>query len=195
MYKRLLSILALIIIMVGANIFTSYVEARPTKDDKPAIKNGSRKSLRNYRRAQQNAIDAISTTKMVKGRDYTYYPSTLISVSGPNAMAFNNRQLTTYYYVEISPSRLTVLLPVYGSSTRSIQPVVWKQLDFFTGNYTYNFVEEKDGKGWRVTIKAMDPWSTNTYTFEFTISNRSFAELSLSTPFVGPATFTGNVAN
>lgn len=187
MLKRITFILLLLLTV------SSGINNLSAQDDTPSLKNGTRKSLRAYRRAQSQAVDAIATTNMVKTRNFTYYPTTLESTGAPT-YNYQNVSLSSYYYVTITPSQLRVLLPIFGGSLRTGQPVVWKELDFFTGNYTYNFQQNSRDTGWTVTVTAMDTWSFNTFTFQFEISNRAYCQLALSTPFVGPANFSGSVS-
>lgn len=187
MSKKITFILFLLLTISGS------INQLSAQDDTPSVKSGTKKSLRAYRRAQNQALDAITTTNMVKTRNFTYYPTTLESTGAPT-FRYQNISLTSYYYVTITPTQLSVMLPIFGGSNMTGQPVIWKELDFFTGNYTYNFKQNDRGTGWTVTVTAMDTWSFNTFTFEFDISNRAYARLALSTPFVGPAEFSGSVA-
>ena len=157
-----------------------------------SLKKGSKKTLRKYKRAQRNTLNAITIGHIVTSKNFDYYPNQLDYTS---SMHYQNIQLSNYYLVSVTPTQLRVLLPIYGAGRYSEQPSIWKELDFFTGNFKYNAVQNPKSKNWIVTIKAMDTWSFNTFTFVFTISSSSYAQMSIDTPFVGPAYFSGNLVS
>lgn len=189
MLKKITFIFLLFFLM-GGFVDVVLAQTAPTGEI-PSIKSGSKKSLRDYRRAQRITLDDIAMGNMVRTRNFTYYPNQLDYT--PNYY-FQNIQLTTYYVVQVSPSQLRVLLPIYGNGRYTNQPTVWRELDFFTGNYTYNYVMNPKG-GWTVTIKAMDTWSFNTFTFIFNISASGYCQMSIATPWVGPAYFSGTIVS
>lgn len=188
MLKKITFVLLVLFALSGAANNT-LAQSSPTGEI-PSIKQGSKKSLREYRRAQRNALDEIATGNMVTNRNFIFYPSTLDYTQN---FYYQNIQLTSYYTVSVTPTQLRVLLPIYGAGRYTSQPSIWRELDFFTGNYKYNAVQNPKSRQWVVTIQAMDTWSFNTFTFIFTISPSGYCQMSIATPFVGPAYFSGNI--
>lgn len=170
---------------------STLAQSSPTGEI-PSIKQGSKKSLREYRRAQRTALDAIAMGNMVTNKNFIFYPSTLDYTQN---YYYQNIQLTSYYTVSVSPTQFRVLLPIYGAGRYTGQPSIWKELDFFTGNFKYSAVQDPKNSHWVVTIQAMDTWSFNTFTFVFTISPSGYCQMSIATPFVGPAYFSGNIVS
>lgn len=190
MLKKITFILLLLFTLSGAANMVS-AQNSPTGEI-PSVKSGTKKSLREYRRAQRITLDNIAMGNMVRTRNFTFYPNQLDYT--PNYY-YQNIQLTSYYTVTVTPSQFRVLLPIYGNGRYTNQPSIWRELDFFTGNYSYNFVENPKNGGWTVAIKAMDTWSFNTFTFIFDISASGYCQMSIATPWVGPAYFSGNVVS
>lgn len=190
MLKKITFILLLLFTLSGA-VNTLSAQVYQT-GEVPSIKMGTKKSLRDYRRAQRTTLDNVAMGNLIKDRNFTFYPNQLDYT--PN-YRYQNVQLSSYYAINVTPSQLRVLLPIYGNSNYTNQPTIWKELDFFTGNYTYNYVDNTHNGGWTVTIKAMDTWSFNTFTFIFTISGSGYCQMSIATTWVGPAYFSGNIVS
>ena len=188
--KITFSLLVLFCLSAFANI--SYAQSTSTEKT-PLVKQGSKKTLRKYRKAQQTTLDAIAMGNIVVNKNFAYYPTRLDNTSN---MYYQNVQLSSYYIVSVTPTQFRVLLPIYGAGKYTGQPSVWKELDFYTSNFKYSSEKNTKHGGWIVTIQAMDTWSFNTFTFVFDISPRGFTQMTISTPFYGPAYFSGNlVAN
>lgn len=163
-----------------------------SQTETPVVKQGSKKALRAYRRAKRNAQNVEATNQMILGRNFIFYPSQLDYAP---RYYHQNVSLSSYYSVQVTPTQLRVILPIYGNSNYNNQPSIWKELDFFTNKYTYNSVKNTKTEGWDVTVKAMDSWSFNTFTFVFKVGIHGYGQLSLSTPFVGPAYFSGSIVS
>lgn len=191
MTKKII-LLLFVLLATPYGVISSHAQQRSTTNSTDVSSRTQKKTLRKYRQAKNNALVSISIENMIRTKNFTFDPYTLQSTP---RMVYQNVQLDASYYVTVNPSTLYVVLPIYGGNLRTGTPSLGKELDFFTSNYTYTYEKNEKTGYWRVVVKAMDTWSFNTFTFEFDISPRSNADMSLSTDFVGPAYFTGNITS
>ncbi len=181
--RVVLIIFVLSLVGLGANDLFLRADAYVQQQDK--------RSQRAARRAQRDTLNLEQTRGMIESRNFTFYANDLIYAS---SIIAPYQQLNNNYYVEVTPTQLTVQLPVYGGNPRTGRPSIARELDFFTGNYSYSAEPKSNNKGWSIEIKAVDTWSMNSFTFEFDVTINGYGQLDLSTPFVGPAQFSGTIS-
>ena len=139
-------------------------------------------------RAVENAQQAQEIGDLVKSESFTFNANQIISTINPN---INDIDLPGMYGLWVSPTMFKAFLPIYGASSYTGQPTLYKRLDFYTSHFTYN-VKANNSGGWTVTIVATDTWTTNPYTFVINVTPEGTGcTLSISSPFQPGVTFNG----
>ncbi len=153
----------------------------------------SRSMARQQRREQRQEAEAAFAAKLIialKAKDFNYTANSIAYSLYPT---LQNMQLNQYYGITLTPSQIIVNLPLYGSNNFNFEPTLNRRLYFTASQYNYSISQIK-GNSYLVNIHVTDPWNMNTYILTLnTTGSGNGVSMSVSTPFTGPVTYSGNI--